>query len=372
MKTNKILLAVMLTAIPFFGFAQEWDDIYANPTQKERVKAEVKQQEPQKKKVVIVQGDATGMEIQANGRDVDEYNRRSTNDLPAGDEAYENDSLEYEDYQYTDRIVRFHDPESSIKITGADEVIVYVGDDLYENYNNRGWGSNYYFGMGWGMGYYPWYDSWYNPWYYSGWYDPWYGFGSYYGWSRWHSPWYYSRWHSPWYYGGWYDPWYYGYGSYYGYGGYYGYYGYGGGYSHGFYDGYYSSLTQNRSGRSSGIYRRSSANRSSASTTGLASRSSASTRSTLSGRSASSNTRSTLSGRNATSTNRSVAGTPRTRIIDNNGRVLDSRTGRVIDRSGTTSNRSVYGTAPNTRTGNYSTGSSSERTYQRSSTTTGR
>ena len=40
-------------------------------------------------------------------------------------------------------------------------------------------------------------------------------------------------------------------------------------------------------------------------------------------------------------------------------RVLDSRTGRVID-GGTTSNRSVYGTAPNTRTGNYSTGNSSE------------
>ncbi len=206
MKTNRFLLAVLLTAIPFFGFAQEWDDIYADPTQKESVKAEVKLQEPQKKKVVIVQGDASGMEVQANGRDVDEYNRRDTNDLPAGDEVYEDDSLEYEDYQYTDRIVRFHDPESSIKITGADEVIVYVGDDLYENYNNRGWESNYYYGMGWGMGYYPWYD----PWYYSGWYDPWYGFGSYYGWSRWNSPWYYSRWNSPWYYGGWYDPWYYG------------------------------------------------------------------------------------------------------------------------------------------------------------------
>ena len=171
MKTNKsFLLAVMLTAIPFFGFAQEWDDIYANPTQKERVKAEVKQQEPQKKKVVIVQGDATGMEIQANGRDVDEYNRRSTNDLPAGDEAYENDSLEYEDYQYTDRIVRFHDPESSIKITGADEVIVYVGDDLYKTTTTR-MGSNYTSA---------WAGVWVTipgmilvqPWYYSGWYDP--------------------------------------------------------------------------------------------------------------------------------------------------------------------------------------------------------
>jgi len=39
------------------------------------------------------------------------------------EEGYIND---YEEYEYTDRIVRFHDPESSIKITGADEVIVYV------------------------------------------------------------------------------------------------------------------------------------------------------------------------------------------------------------------------------------------------------
>ncbi len=198
------------------------------------------------------------MEVQANGRDVDEYNRRGNNEIPAGDEAYSNDSLDYEEYEYTDRIVRFHDPESSIKITGADEVIVYVGDDLYENYNNRGWNSNVYMGMGWGMGYYPWYDPWYDPWYYGSWYSPWYGYAPYYGWNRWYSPWYYSRWYSPWYYGGWYDPWYYGYGGY-----------YGGGYSHGFYDGYYSSLTHNRSGRSTGVYRSSSATRSSSLNAGL-------------------------------------------------------------------------------------------------------
>lgn len=76
MKTNKILLTVLLTAVPLFGFAQEWDDIYADPTRSEPVRVQKQLQEPQKKKVVIVQGDASNMEVVANGRDVDEYNRR--------------------------------------------------------------------------------------------------------------------------------------------------------------------------------------------------------------------------------------------------------------------------------------------------------
>src|SRR5690554_3348810 len=219
-KTKNLLLAVLLTVMPLSGFAQEWDDIYADPTQSQNEKVTIRkeQEQPPKTKVVIVQGDASGMNIKANGRDIDEYNRRNGNETIESDELYSEESKNYEEYEYTDRIVRFHDPESSIKITGADEVIVYVGDDIYDGYNNRGWNTNIYFGMGWGS-FYPWYDSWnysrwYSPWYYGGWYDPWYygyGYGGWYGgWSRWNNPWYYSSWYSPWYYGGWYDPWYYG------------------------------------------------------------------------------------------------------------------------------------------------------------------
>ncbi|MFA5649675.1 MAG: hypothetical protein WC914_00840, partial [Proteiniphilum sp.] len=246
MKTKNLLLAVLLTILPLSGFAQEWDDIYANPTQSrnEGMTVRPEQDEPQKKRVVIVQGEASNMEVTANGRDIDEYNRRGNDTVFSDEQTHSEDMDTYQEYEYTDRIVRFHDPESSIKITGADEVIVYVGDDIYESYNNRGWNTHLHMGWGWGS-YYPWYDpwyygGWYSPWYYSSWYSPWYG-----GWGGWYSPWYYSRWYSPWYggwYGGWYDPWYYGYGGY-GYG-----YGYGGGYHHGFYDGYYSSLATNRSG----------------------------------------------------------------------------------------------------------------------------
>lgn len=328
MKTKNLLFAVLLAAVPLSGFAQEWDDIYADPSRsREERKAQTKKQEqPPKKKVVIVQGEAPGMEVIANGRDIDEYNRRGTNDTTRLDEeGYIND---YEEYEYTDRIVRFHDPESSIKITGADEVIVYVGNDIYENYNNRGWSSFYTW-------YDPWYYSgWYSPFYYSRWHSPWY-YGAWgYGW--WYNPWYYgpwgygwnSLWYSrywfdPWYFGGWYDPWYYGswYGNMY--------YGYGSGYYHGFSDGYYSSLTRNRSGRSSGVYRTSSASRTSSSAmASLSGRSS-----TLSGRSSGA-TRTTVSGRSASAlTNRGSTTASRTRIIDSSGRTYDARTGVAIDRS---------------------------------------
>jgi hypothetical protein len=291
--------------------------------------------------VVIVQGEASEMEVIANTRDIrdiDEYNRRGVNDTTRLDEeAYAND---YEEYEYTDRIVRFHDPESSIKITGADEVIVYFSDDVYDNYYNRGWSSFYswydpwYYG-GWYGWYSPWYYVSYSPWYYGGWYSPWY----YSGWHGWHIPWYYRSC----YYGYWYDPWYYGAG-FLPYGGWYDpYYGYGvrSAYYYGYSDGYYSSLTRNRSGRSSGIYRTSSANRTSSATASLSGRNSTSGRtSTLSGRSSSA-TRSTVSGRSASAlSNRGSSTASRTRIIDSSGRAYDARTGVAVDRSNTSSRSS--------------------------------
>ena len=40
MNTIKNLLTVLLVAVPLFSFAQEWDDIYADPTQKESSKVQ--------------------------------------------------------------------------------------------------------------------------------------------------------------------------------------------------------------------------------------------------------------------------------------------------------------------------------------------
>ncbi|MEA4979981.1 MAG: hypothetical protein VB098_08845 [Petrimonas sp.] len=214
MKTKSLIITGFLVLAPIIGFAQEWDDIYANPTQNTATMKVQKKQEPQKKKIVVVEGKASNMEVRANGRNIDEYNRRGQDDAMGNDTVFVEDSA-YQQYEYTDRIIKYHDPESSIKITGADEVTVYVGDDIYsEYYDNRAWGSNVYLGwnMGWGWGigwgwtsYYPWYDPWYDPWYYGyGWGYPYY--------SHWYSPWSYGGWYSPWSYGGYYSPWYYGYG----------------------------------------------------------------------------------------------------------------------------------------------------------------
>ncbi len=303
MKTKQIIIAIMLAVIPFWSFAQEWDDIYATPSQN---KGKTTKSDFQKKKVVIVEGKGTDIKIQTEVRDIDEYNRRSTDALAEGDTSQ--DSL-YQDYEYTDRIIKYHDPENSIKISGVDEVtVVYVDDDVYSDYyRNRG----YYGSM-----YYPWYtyDYMYDPCFYGC-----YGCNSYYyGWyNPWFSPWSYSFYFNPWYYGSWYYSPYWYYSTYWYYGG--------GGYYNGFYDGYHSALTSNRSGRNSGTFRTSSANTSRLSTSG---------RTSASARTSSSTARiSSHSSRDASSAyRRSDANSGRTRIIDNSGRVVDSRTGRVLNR----------------------------------------
>ncbi len=333
MKTIKLLLSGLLFLTPFLGNSQEWDDIYANPDKQGTRLIQEKPQKPEKKQaIVVLQGDASKVSVEANGRDIDAYNRRGgSEDVVTGQATVD----EYTDYEYTDRIIKYHDPESSVKITGVDEVTIYVGDDLYsEYYENRGYNYNVNIGWGWG-GYYPWYDSWHY--YYYGWHSPWnyrYGFG-YTG--------FYDPFLSPW---GWYVyPNFYTYSSWYGgryyvgYGGYYG--GYGGyGYGYGFNDGYYAGLSSSRSGRSPASYRGGNYGRSTASRSAVAGRGSITDidRTSASGRASRDYSRtsrtSTASASNRTgvTSGRSGTSSSRTRIVDRTGNVLDSRTGRTISR----------------------------------------
>ena len=315
MKSKKLIIAGLLALAPIIGFAQEWDDIYANPSNKKAtVDLKKKKDEPQKKKIVVIEGVATDMNVVANGRDIDEYNRRGQ----LNDEiVYDNDTIfdeqDYQQYEYTDRIIKYHEPASSVKITGADQVTVYVGDDIYSDYYAYDrWNTNVYYGMGWGWNsFYPWYD----PFYYGyGWgYPSWSYYGSWY--SPWYSPWYYGHWghhwHSPWYYGG-----------------YYGHAWYGGGYNWGYHDGYYSALTTNRVGRTSASYRTSSAN--SSGRTSLASGNRISTRSSSA----------VASGRTSSASNRGSGISSRTRVVDSSGRVYDSRSGQAVNRGSSTTRSS--------------------------------
>jgi hypothetical protein len=207
MKTKNLLMLALMSVMPFFVFAQEeWDDIYAPSKPKEKKKTEVKKvNEPQKQvnatQVLLVKdnGDVTLETVGNVNIDIDAYNRRGNVDVYENQYA-ENDTVYPEEYQYTDRIVRFHNPENSVKISSDGEINVYVLDDSYSNY----YSNRIRFGFGWNS-YYPWYDSWYYPSYAWSWYDPWY----YGGWG-WNRPWYYSNWgwsygwYSPWYGGGWY------------------------------------------------------------------------------------------------------------------------------------------------------------------------
>ena len=153
MKTIKFLLSGLLLLTPFLGNSQEWDDIYANPNEQETKIIQKPQPQPQqpqtKQKIVVIQGNASNVDVEANGRNIDEYNRRGGNaEVETGQAIVD----EYTDYEFTDRIIKYQDPSSSVKITGADEVTIYVGDDLYsEYYENRGYNYNINFGFGGGF-----------------------------------------------------------------------------------------------------------------------------------------------------------------------------------------------------------------------------
>lgn len=140
-----------------------------------------------------------------NGRDVDEYNRRYTSDQEAY-YAEENaaayimtDSVENEDFVYTDRIVKYHNEDLINDSEDAELVELYyetrpsvniiVGSDYYGSLYDYYWGgypyyySSYWY-RPWRYGWYSsWYDPWYDPWYYSyGWYTGWYSHWGSWGW----------------------------------------------------------------------------------------------------------------------------------------------------------------------------------------------
>ncbi len=217
MKAKNLLLMLLMSVLPFMAFAQDdWDDIYSTSKSKDNKKKEVnnkvsqKQQTTRPTQVLVVRdnGDVT-LETEGNVNvDVDAYNRRggdvSVYEKGQYAENENADADEYQDYEYTDRIVKFHDPANSVKISSDNEINVYVTNDLYSNYyRNRGSNFNVSFGWGWGNPYYSWYDPWYYGGYWGGWYDPWY-YGSSWGWG-WNRPWYYGSswgWGGGWYGGG--------------------------------------------------------------------------------------------------------------------------------------------------------------------------
>lgn len=219
MKTRLSLLALTV-ALPFtMVVAQDWDDdIYGSSSKRVEKTSIPKQENPSARKITVITED-DNFTIKAKGDvhiDVDAYNRRySSTEESRGANNNPTDG----DFEYTDRIVKFHNPKNSVTISSDDAINVYVVDDRYNDYYTY---RNHYFGFGWSS-YYPWYSR--SYWGYDSWYNPWYTGYSYPYWRYGYSPYYSLGW-----YDGWYSPAYY-YGSWYG--GYYGWDWYGGGYYYG-------------------------------------------------------------------------------------------------------------------------------------------
>ncbi len=246
MKTIKIGSWIFALIIPVTLMGQgkfiPEDDLYYKRGEENPI-VQQKQKEKPKANTLVVTG-AKKIVITSGERNVDEYNRRGN---PIGREEAYNDSIpprdsvvmneeegEYingfngsqSDFEYAERIRRFHNPRFTIHISDPAYTEIYF-------LNNNDW--NVYTD-----GSYAWVTpTWTNRYYWDYMWTP-YSYRPY-----WQFGWYGSSWSMGWG-SGWYDPWYYGgYYPYYGYGNW-GYpYGYYGGYPYGYYGGYYGGYHHN-------------------------------------------------------------------------------------------------------------------------------
>lgn len=197
-KMIKRILTISLLALPVLASAQEWDDIYYNPDKDKKAKEKVTK--TRAKTVAPLDyapaGSYTGQWTTANLRNDDEYNRRVN--LPDSLTA-DSTSAEQDNFAYTRRIERFHNPDVVVETGNEDLVDWYYNQQeapqsvVVVNVESRPW---YWYPYG--------YRSWYRPYgFYSGYWGPTWGFG--FG-------------SDPWFYWG-YDPWYsWGWGPSYGWG----------------------------------------------------------------------------------------------------------------------------------------------------------
>ena len=238
MRLDVLLVSVMSVMTTMNVAAQDYDDIYYDASKDTKIeKPKATSSSSKQVEVYSVADDnndyqynayaasdaainnySSGSEI-VNGRDVDEYNRRYTDEevyeAPADDsslaqnssaassqqysESYATDGSD--DYTYTKRIRAFYNPVVIVETPDLyydAALLTYTVAALTPSFWYPSWGWNY-----WGPSYH-W--SWhYSPWSWSwGWnwaYDPWFG-------PSWYSPWHYCGWgwSHHWHGGGWHAP----------------------------------------------------------------------------------------------------------------------------------------------------------------------
>ncbi|NCC98357.1 MAG: hypothetical protein EOL95_01465 [Bacteroidia bacterium] len=177
-----ILFSVILSA-SIYAYGQYDDIYYEKPSQK---KSSITTQAPT---TVVIENENTQETYQGSTRNVDEYNRwGSSSNTNESAQSSDNDTAYTEDFQYTEQIVKYYNPEA---VTINDPQYVYVYEDAQDEVIETAPVINLTFGLGyytplWGF-YNPWYTwnwGWYDPWY-NPWYNPWHGSywgpGHYYG-----------------------------------------------------------------------------------------------------------------------------------------------------------------------------------------------
>lgn len=238
MRLDVLLVSVMSVMTTMNVAAQDYDDIYYDASKDTKIE-KPKATSSSSKQVEVysvaddnndyqynayaasdaaINNNSSGSEI-VNGRDVDEYNRRYTDEevyeVPADDsslaqnssaassqqysESYATDGSD--DYTYTKRIRAFYNPVVIVETPDLyydAALLTYTVAALTPSFWYPSWGWDY-----WGPSYH-W--SWhYSPWSWSwGWnwaYDPWFG-------PSWYSPWHYCGWgwSHHWHGGGWHAP----------------------------------------------------------------------------------------------------------------------------------------------------------------------
>jgi hypothetical protein len=233
MKANilfKGLAAIALLGLPILASAQDYeDDIYYNPSKstKSKTTTTTKKTTTQRSYTnnYVSQPDYAAADTyyynSGSTRDVDEYNRHS-NSAYADTLISGPDSLGVNEFGYTRRIERFHNPNVVVN-TGDSELIDYyystdASSDDCTNINVYVVEDPFYYSS-WRYPYYGW--SRWNRWCYSPWYwDTYYGWGGfgwggfgwglydpYFSWSWGWGPsfgfgWTWGGWH-----GGWHDGW---------------------------------------------------------------------------------------------------------------------------------------------------------------------
>ena len=180
MKTRLLIQGLVATAVlamPVLASAQDFDDIYYNPSkpaQTAKKKTTVKNYVPTAD-YPAADTYQSGFSTQPVTRDVDEYNRHTAY-RPADTVTVNADTLG--EFLYTRRLERFHNPDVVTSTNDPDFIDYYYSQPAQTASN-----VNIYVNA----------NPWYSPYYYSSWNWPYYGWG--------YNSWYWNTWGPSWAWG---------------------------------------------------------------------------------------------------------------------------------------------------------------------------